>query len=138
TMRRGVGVRIPQSAIGSPQSAMMSGAIDLRIDAAGSLQHPDLSGMVRITEGRLPVADGHAVTDASLSATYSAGVLTIEQLRAAFEGAALEAFGRIPADLFRDQLPVRWRELVPPAGGPASLDARATSITEQVAAPFLD
>src|SRR5262249_59613109 len=75
---------------------------------------------------------------ANLTATYEQGVLSLEDLRAAFQGATLTAKGEVPADLFRDQLPERWRALVPRAGRPASLTAQLSSITQQMAAPFVD
>ena len=62
----------------------------------------------------------------------------IDDLRAAFEGATLTASGQVPADLFRDRLPARWRDLVPQTGGPANLTAQLSSVTEQAAAPFVD
>ena len=117
---------------------LVSGAIDLRVDATGSLERPDLSATLRMTDGRVPLTAEHAVTGALISATYSTGVLTIEQLRAGFQGAALEATGRIPADLIRELLPERWRELVPPSSGPADVKAQLTSVTELVAAPFAE
>ena len=122
---------------GNPAAAL-TGAVDLRLDASGSLEHPDLSGSIRVTDGSVPVIKDLAFSGAVLTANYSTGVLTIEQLRAAFQGAAVEASGRIPAGLFRNQLPPRWSDLIPAAAGPARLNARVTSITEQVAAPFAD
>jgi outer membrane protein assembly factor BamA/autotransporter translocation and assembly factor TamB len=126
-----------QSAIRNPQSAI-EGSIDMRLDATGSLERPSLSGTLRVADGQWPMTPQHAVTGANLDAQYTSGVLTIEQLRAAFQGATVEARGRIPADLFRDRLPLRWQDLVPGSGGPADLTLRVSSVTPQVAAPFVD
>src|SRR5206468_8515422 len=131
-------VRNPQSAIRDPQSAMPTGAIDLHLEATGSIDRPVLSGALRLTDGRVPLTPEHAVTDATLTASYSSGVLTIDELRAVFQGAALEATGRIPADLFRDRLPPYLRDAVPPAAGPANLTAQLSSLTPGIAEPFAD
>jgi outer membrane protein assembly factor BamA/autotransporter translocation and assembly factor TamB len=128
-----------QSAIRNPQSAMLTtGSIDVRIDATGPLARPVLSGTLRVSDGQWPLTPQHAVTGAHLNARYVAGVLTIEQLQAGFQGAALDGSGRIPADLFRDWLPPRWHDLVPPSPGPADLTMRVSSLTPEIAAPFLD
>jgi outer membrane protein assembly factor BamA/autotransporter translocation and assembly factor TamB len=133
--------RFAQSAIRNPQSAsetVTTGSIDFRIDATGPLERPALSGMFRVSDGQWPLTPEHAVTGANLSARYVSGVLTIEQLDATLQGAALDARGRIPADLFRDRLPPRWHDLVPQSAGPADLTIRVSSLTPQIAAPFTD
>jgi len=115
-----------------------AGSLNLRIAASGSPSAPIVTGGFRLTDGRLPIAAQATVTDANLSATYEQGVLTVDDLRAAFQGATLTAKGEVPADLFRDQLPEQWRALVPRAGRPASVTAQLSSITQQMAAPFVD
>jgi outer membrane protein assembly factor BamA/autotransporter translocation and assembly factor TamB len=131
--------RFAQSTTRSPQSGIgmgVTGSIDFRVDAAGTLERPGLSGTLRVADGHFPVTPQHAISG-DVTARYVSGVLTIEHLRAAFQGATLEASGRIPADLFRDRLPARWREIVPQSGGPADLTMRIASVTPEVAAPFL-
>jgi outer membrane protein assembly factor BamA/autotransporter translocation and assembly factor TamB len=115
-----------------------AGSITLRIAASGSVSAPLLTGAFRLSDGRVPIVAQAAVTGANLTATYAQGVLTVDDLRAAFEGATLSAKGEVPADLFRDRLPARWRDLVPRSGRPASLTAQVSSITQQAAAPFVD
>jgi translocation and assembly module TamA len=122
----------------APSALAPAGTIDVRVDATGPLEHPELSGTARLVDGRWPLTPQHAVTGASVDARYSSGMFNIEQLQAAFQGAALDAKGRIPADLFRDRLPQRWRDLVPQAAGPADVTLRLSSITPQVAVPFAD
>ena len=114
------------------------GAIAVRLAATGSVSAPVLSGSFQLRDGRLPITAQAAVTDANLTARYELGVLVIDDLRAAFEGATLTASGQVPADLFRDRLPARWRDLVPQTGGPATLTAQLSSVTQQAAAPFVD
>ncbi len=115
-----------------------SGAIVVRLAANGSLSTPVLSGSLQLRDGRLPITTQAAVTDTNLTARYELGVLAIDDLRAAFQGATLTASGQIPAGLFSDRLPARWRDLVPQSGRPASLIAQVSSITPQAAAPFVD
>ncbi len=131
--------RFAQSATRDTQSGIgmgATGSIDFRVDAAGSLERPVLSGTLRVMDGRFPVTPQHDLSG-DVTARYVSGVLTIEQVRAAFQGATLDASGRIPADLFRDRLPVRWREIIPQSGGAADLTMRIASVTPEVAAPFL-
>jgi autotransporter translocation and assembly factor TamB len=90
-----------------------AGAITGRVTATGSLSAPVLSGSFQVRDGRLPITTQAAITDTNLTARYELGVLSIDDLRAAFQGATLTASGQIPADLFRDRLPPRFRDLVP-------------------------
>jgi outer membrane protein assembly factor BamA/autotransporter translocation and assembly factor TamB len=116
----------------------VTGALTVRLDATGPLAQPIMSGSVRVTDGRLALTPDAAITDVGLAARYDAGVLLVDSLGAAFQGATLAASGRVPSDVFRDQLPPRWRELLPRTGGPAELKAQLASVTPRVAAPFID
>ena len=114
------------------------GAVAVRFTATGSFSAPVLSGSLQLSGGRFPITTQAAVTDGNATARYEQGVLVIDDVRAAFQGATLTASGRVPADLFRDRLPARLRDLVPQTGGPANLTAQLSSITQQAAAPFVD
>src|SRR5206468_7729250 len=43
----------------------------------------------------------------------------------------------VPAAAYRERIPQRWREMVPPAAGPAELQAQIRGLTPRVAAPFV-
>jgi len=114
------------------------GSIAVRLNANGSLAAPILSGSLQLRDGRLPITMQAAITDTNLTARLERGVLAIDDLRAAFQGATLTASGQVPIDLFSDRLPQRLRDLVPRTGGPANLTALLSSVTPQAAAPFVD
>lgn len=119
-------------------STEISGDIDLQIDATGPLERPAVSGLLTVNAGRVPVKDEAVVTDLGLSARFDNGVLSLETAKALFQGASVVASGRVPSGLFLDRLPAGLRQLIPAASGPGALRAQFSSITPQLAAPFVD
>ena len=128
----------PASAADHADLPPPSGTLDLRLTANGPLTSPVVAGSFHLDDGRIPLSTAAVVTETSIAARYDLGVLIVDDLRAAFQGATLAASGRVPADLFRDRLPPRWRYLFPQTGARAHLTARLSSLTSEVAAPFVD
>jgi len=116
----------------------VSGAIRAQIAAEGTTSDARLSATLAISDGRVAVTDGHAVTGIDVGARYDSGVLTVERATAAFEGASLTATARMPSAVFIDQVPASMRRYLGTAGGPATLSAQLRSITQSVVSPFVD
>jgi outer membrane protein assembly factor BamA/autotransporter translocation and assembly factor TamB len=115
-----------------------SGTVDLRVDATGRLSRPTLAAALRVGEGRFPLNTQAAVTDAALAARYDAGVLLIDDLRAAFQGSTLTGTGSVPVRPMLEQFAPDWQEWAPPTEGPGQVRLELSSVTSMVAAPFLD
>jgi outer membrane protein assembly complex protein YaeT len=116
----------------------LSGAIDLRMRAAGSVEAPDISGELTLSDaslsdGTLPPVEGLAV-----GATFAGGLLELDQLRASWQGATVTGEGAVPVTLFTDALPDGYRSTLPalPDRGRGTL--RLDGITPEALAPFLD
>jgi outer membrane protein assembly factor BamA/autotransporter translocation and assembly factor TamB len=115
-----------------------AGSIQLRLTATGAIARPALTGTFQVADGRVPLTAEQGVTGISISGKYDAGVLTLDRADAAFEGARLTATARVPSNVFIDRLPAFLRRRIVPADGPASLSAQLLSVTQAVAAPFVD
>ena len=114
----------------------VTGAIDLRVRASGSLEAPDIEsefslGAASFTRGSLP-----PISDVAIRGTYTGGLLEVSELRGSWQGATLTASGRVPAVLLRDVLPERYLQSLPAHEGMARATARITSISEDTLAPF--
>jgi outer membrane protein assembly factor BamA/autotransporter translocation and assembly factor TamB len=116
----------------------LAGAIRAQIVAEGTTSDARLSASLAISEGRIVVTDGHAVTGIDVGARYDGGVLTVERATAAFEGASLSATARVPSAVFIDEVPAAMRRYLGTSTGPATLSAQLRSVTQSAAAPFVD
>ena len=123
---------------GAPQDWPLTGAIRAQIVAEGTASDPRISGMLAVSAGQMAVTDGTAVTGIDIGARYESGVLTVDRATAAFEGASLSAKARVPSAVFIDQLPESLRRYLGTSSGPATLSAQLRSVTQSVAAPFVD
>ncbi len=115
-----------------------AGSIQLRATATGSIARPAVTGTFQVTDGRVPLTPERGVTGIGIRGKYDAGVLTVERAAAAFEGATFTATARVPSNVFIDRLPEFLRGRITPADGLASLSAQLASVTQAVAAPFVD
>ncbi len=116
----------------------LAGSIHAELTAAGTVAAPRLSGALQIRGGSLPITDQAHVTDVEAGARYDGGVLVVDRMTAAFEGASLAATARVPSEVFIDRLPESMRKWIVTASGPGTLSAQVRSITPSVVAPFVD
>jgi outer membrane protein assembly factor BamA/autotransporter translocation and assembly factor TamB len=116
----------------------LTGSINVQLVATGTTTQPRIAGTLRIGAGRFAVTQGHDVTDIELGARYENGVLTMDQATAVFEGSTLSATARVPGGVFADRLPDSIRGYLTPAPGTATVSAQLRSITQSIAAPWLD
>jgi outer membrane protein assembly factor BamA/autotransporter translocation and assembly factor TamB len=138
------------------QPFLPTGTISLHLDATGTLTKPDVTGSLRISEGRLPLtpfvgggqaqADQQAVppdqqaviSDIDVVARYDAGVLSFDTLGAMFNGATLTGTARVPNDAFFDRIPAGWHDVLTRGEGSVELRVQVLGLTPEVAAPFVD
>jgi len=118
--------------------APLTGVINLQLSAEGTAADPRVTAALRIGAGRIAVTPGHDVTDIELGAGYENGVLTVDRATAQFQGASLSATARVPGGTFADSLPASIRPYLAPAAGNATLSAQLRSITQSIAAPWVD
>ena len=123
---------------GAPAPPPLAGSIHAELIAAGTVAAPRLSGALQIRGGSLPITDQAQVTDVEAGARYDGGVLVVDRMTAAFEGASLAATARVPSEVFIDRLPESMRKWIVTASGPGTLSAQVRSITPSVVAPFVD
>ena len=123
---------------GTAEPLPLTGSINAQLVADGIAAEPRVAGTLRIGQGRVAVTPGHDVTDIELGARYENGVLIVDRAAALFEGATLAATARVPGGVFVDHLPVSIHQYLAPASGSATLSAQLRSITQSIAAPWVD
>ena len=110
----------------------------MQLSAEGTAADPRIAGTLRVGGGRVQVTDGHEVTDVELGAHYDNGVLVVDRATAMFEGASLSATARVPGSVFAELLPASIRGYLAAASGSATLSAQLRSVTQSIAAPWVD
>jgi outer membrane protein assembly complex protein YaeT len=115
-----------------------SGTVDLQVQAAGSLEMPDLTAEFTVGEGSFGNGTLPPVSAVAVRATYVEGLLEVQELRGGWLGASFEASGQVPAALLGEALPEAYRQALPDRGRTARMTARVTSVTQEVLTPFLD
>ncbi len=97
----------------------------------GSLEQPRVAADLELGPGTLRATDLPAATDVQIRAHADGEWVELRELRAEWQGSRVEASGRMPLD---------WVGLTDggPAGAAATLNARLSSLTPQVLAPFVD
>ena len=115
----------------------VTGAIDLRVRARGSLEAPDIVGQFSLGPASFASGSLPPISDVAVRGTYTGGLLEVSELRGSWQGATLTASGRIPAALLGDALPAGYLRSLPAQEGVARATARIESITPEVLAPFI-
>ena len=115
-----------------------SGALDVRVRAAGAFDAPEIEGEFSLdsatfTSGALP-----PVGDVAIRASYARGLLDLQDVGAEWQGAIVTGSGQVPATLLGDRLPESYRRTLPELPGQARGTARITSVTQTTLSPFLD
>src|SRR5262245_13923966 len=123
---------------GAPEPPPLVGSIHAGLTAEGTLADPRLSGALQVRGGSVPLTAQAQVTDLEVGAHYDGGVVIVDRMTAAFEGASLSATARVPSEVFIDRLPEAARRWVVTANGPGTLSAQVRAITPAVVAPFVD
>lgn len=122
-----------------PAALAMSGALDVRIELAGTADAPRATGSLQVRDGEVATGDIPAVRGLDIEARLDDGlVVVLDNLAASWQEAELTATGRLPLALFDGALPLPGMfGNLPRAGGPASLDARVGPLGPQALRPFL-
>ena len=110
-------------------------AVLVRID--GSAERPLLSGSFAATDAEVVFAGVPPIRLPELRATVTDGWIDRLTAVAEWQDARLDAQGRVPLRLFRESLPARLVDALPATDGPATLNARLTSVTPAVLTPFV-
>ena len=128
-------IQAPADAAAGPP---LTGSLNVQLSAEGTAANPRITGTLRVGGGRVAVTDGHDVTDIELGAHYDNGVLVVDRATTLFEGASLSATARVPGSVFADLLPASIRGYLAAASGPATLSAQLRSVSQAIAAPWVD
>jgi outer membrane protein assembly factor BamA/autotransporter translocation and assembly factor TamB len=120
------------------RSPLLTGSLNLQVSAEGTAADPRIAATLRVGGGRVQVTDGHEVTGVELGAHYDNGVLIVDRATALFEGASLSATARVPGGVFAELVPASIRGYLVPASGNATLSAQLRSVTQSIAAPWVD
>ena len=119
------------------QGLEASGALSVKLTAAGSLDRPDIIGDFRLERGRLAARGLPPATGLGLTATVRAGVLELSNLRGVWQGAVLVGSGRVPARLAADWLPSGYLAALPKGDGTARITAQLRPVTRAALEPFV-
>ena len=120
------------------ESLELSGAIDVRVRASGSLEAPEVAGEFSLDGAAFASGSLAPVSDVAASGTYTGGLLEVTELRGRWQGALLTASALVPATLLGDALPEGYRRTLPALDGTARATMRIDSITPEVLGPFVD
>jgi outer membrane protein assembly factor BamA/autotransporter translocation and assembly factor TamB len=115
-----------------------SGTVDLRAQAAGPLDAPQVTANLVVAEGTFSAADLPSASGVALEARYADGVLDLSAAEAQWQGATLSASARVPLAVLGERLPPAFLASLPPVAAPARVDLRITSATPLVLEPFVD
>jgi outer membrane protein assembly factor BamA/autotransporter translocation and assembly factor TamB len=113
------------------------GAVRAGVRITGTTRRPVVEGDLSIDAGTLSVPGAPAVTGLHLRAAVRDDALRVGELRAVWQGAAIETTADAPLVLFEPWLPKPWVEALPPGDRRAHLTAAASPITREVLAPWL-
>src|SRR5438093_12612504 len=97
-----------------------------------------MAANLELGPGSIAVNQLPAITNLQMRAQLDQGWFELREATGAWQGAQVVARGRAPLRLFQEQVPPRLLAAFPRVEGPASMSARATSITPAVLSPFLD
>ncbi len=115
-----------------------SGAIDLRLQAAGALEAPRVDATLAVVDASASAPDLPPVTGIGVRAAYDKGLLTLSELRATWQGATLGATASVPVTILGERLPEAYARTLPPLPDRARANVELASVTADVAAPFVD
>ena len=73
-----------------------SGAVNLRLQAAGPMETPEVTGSLTLSDGSLTTRDLPPVSDIAVAATYAGGRLEVTQIAGRWQGAGISGTARIP------------------------------------------
>jgi len=116
----------------------VSGAVNLRLQAAGPIETPEVTGSFTLSDGSLKTKDLPPVSDIAVAATYAGGRLEVTQVSGRWQGVGIAATARIPIGVFWTSPRPAFVASLPDASGPAASTLRLTSITREALAPFVD
>jgi outer membrane protein insertion porin family len=116
----------------------VAGSVDLVIRASGVLGAPTVNGTVSVAGASFGTADVPRVDNVAVRARFDEGFLTIDDIRASWQGATITATGEVPVTLFGDWLPDGYRQTLPALRDRARLSVALDSVTPAVLAPFVD
>lgn len=119
------------------EDVQASGAIAMRVRATGSFRTPEVLAYLTLTEASVATADIPAVTDLTMAASYSAGLLNVNTLTGQWQGATLAASMHIPIALLRESLPAAYLASLPVIDAPARGDIHVTNLTPSALTPFV-
>jgi outer membrane protein assembly factor BamA/autotransporter translocation and assembly factor TamB len=124
----------------SPGAAPLdvAGTIQARLQAAGPMDAPDITGEIALSKASLKSGDLPPVTDIALAGTYARGRLNLSQISGRWQGVELAGQAAIPLGVLGDALSSSYVASLPDASGAATSTLRVTSITPDVLAPFVD
>jgi outer membrane protein assembly factor BamA/autotransporter translocation and assembly factor TamB len=114
------------------------GPVALLARVGRSLERPAMAANLELGPGSIAVNQLPAITNLQMRAQLDQGWFELREATGAWQGAQVVARGRVPLRLFQEQVPPRLLAAFPRVEGPASMSARATSITPAVLSPFLD
>ena len=118
--------------VGLPEGSTLGGRYRLRLAASGALDRPRLEGRLAAEALTLTGPGGSEPAVLSLVATLDDGVVALESGRGEWQGAAVDASGRLPLRFLRERLPAALAEALPAGEGPARLEARLTGLTPRL------
>lgn len=120
------------------QDLSATGALAIRLRAAGAFDAPQLLAYVTLTDGSIGQGDLPPMTDLQLAASYTAGLFNVSTLSGRWQGAELAATGRIPVALLGDSLPELLRASAPPLDAAARADVHVLGLTPTALEPFVE
>ena len=115
-----------------------SGSVNLRLQAAGPIETPEVTGSFTLSDGSLKTKDLPPVSDIAVAATYAGGRLDVTQIAGRWQGVGISGTARIPIGVFWAAERPAFVASLPDASGPAASTLRLTSITREALAPFVD
>jgi outer membrane protein assembly complex protein YaeT len=120
------------------EDVTVDGNVDILLHASGAFATPEVTAYMTLTGGTLETPDMPAATGIAVAATYTAGIVNVSHISAAWQGAELLALGYAPLSLLGDRVPERYRATLPQVSGPARFDVRVTNLTADALTPLLD
>jgi outer membrane protein assembly factor BamA/autotransporter translocation and assembly factor TamB len=113
------------------------GALALLARVTGSIERPVVAADLDVSEGEVAFGDYPAARGIQLRARVADGWIDLLNATGEWQQSRFTADARIPIRLFDEYLPRDVIAALPATTGPARVNARATSITPAVLAPFV-
>lgn len=116
------------AALGASNRTAVSGIVAADFAATGSLEHPTLTGQVTLEHGTVVLQGYPGLTDVTMRAGLSGGVIDVTALTTRWGDAAVEGRLNLPLGLLSEWLPVAVTAASPPSSE-ATLVGGVTGLT---------